>query len=1206
MTEKQRLEHITRENVLHAIERIDLEGIPSNRTSDKVDLVFNGVAYPPKYVLSLSGYFSDRKQFVLASFFGGGNDSIGVNILRDLGFEVLLKKDTIGMQIPKEVKDVHLKYCFRVLDEKLNKEKFQTYFETYLNYCNRTHWLERDEAFKFRFGRWMQDNIDLDKMTDKEVLDICIGSQDQAFGNDGTKGVYFIVSSKRYQDEFISLKDIQLLRKLHKGEMLESGDLKGSPLSFTKFAVWAGVLAPKDYKVLGNSDLGDALKFLFDIETKFPATGIRNFNWVNACLKDVCAEIKENYSEKLLELTQKIFGENTKLREVDINWFAQDLVLFLDRRVFNREVNYYFANHQDEIEKVKELGLLVCPVGFQHYYQRMTQLKEGDRVLHYFDGKLKARSTVEREYQIGKHPYADLQGDFYTVQIKYEELGTPIDLEDMKSSLDGKFNVLPKTHSPLNKDLDVYPSNFLSPFTEKAYRLLLNEPNYWVFQGNPDRYDFQKAIKTGDLDEFTVSSHRHLIQKGDKVILWITGENSGVYALAEVSKDPYERTLVDDENWIDEDKSEYKAGIELKDIFTNEPILKSEVDKVPELVNLKVGLQGSNFLATKEQYETIKNMRMGHTQEDMDYWVYSPGENARFWESFYSEGVMGLGWNELGDTSRFNSKEEIAEELRRIENTSSSKKNDATANWEFMHRIKVGDMIIAKRGRQELLGYGIVTSDYIYDESRTDQKKYRKVDWKLKGNWPIDHFLSLKTLTWISDYESELPEIEFYYQRLLADMGVDVPKLKVKKDPINQIFYGPPGTGKTYHLKKELFPVYTSTKSAVTREEYLTEIVKDLPWWKVIAQVLYDVKNAKVNDIYEHELLHIKVKLSNSKTVKQTIWGSLQEHTVMDCPYVNVNEKYRQNPLVFEKDKDSNWKFNDEGLEQINDELIETKKRMDDFRSLDNIEIQRYEFVTFHQSYSYEDFIEGIKPVMSESNDGELKYTIEDGVFKRLCFRAKNDPDNHYAIFIDEINRGNVSAIFGELITLIEPDKRLGEKNEMQAILPYSRERFGVPNNLHVFGTMNTADRSVEALDTALRRRFKFQERMPDASLLDDLKIEGIDLAELLDVINQRIEMLIDRDHMIGHAYLISVNSFKDLKLAFKDKIIPLLQEYFYGDYGKIGLVLGSGFVDAVVKDGSVLSSFNYEGRESLGQMSYELKPFEEVDFKEALKLLFD
>src|SRR5690606_35547532 len=186
-------------------------------------------------------------------------------------------------------------------------------------------------------------------------------------------------------------------------------------------------------------------------------------------------------------------------------------------------------------------------------------------------------------------------------------------------------------------------------------------------------------------------------------------------------------------------------------------------------------------------------------------------------------------------------------------------------------------------------------------------------------------------------------------------------------------------------------------------------------------------------------------------------------------------------------------------------------------------------------------------------------------------------PPKKHVLIIDEINRGNVSAIFGELITLLEEDKRKGNKEQTEVTLPYSKDKFSVPNNVYIIGTMNTADRSVEALDTALRRRFSFIEMQPNPNILLDSEYQDVNLKQLLETINQRIEILIDKDHQIGHSYFIGIQNLDDLKLVFKDKIIPLLEEYFYGDFGKIGLVLGSNFIYQEENSAKFPKNFVYE-----------------------------
>ncbi|UKT65220.1 McrB family protein [Pedobacter mucosus] len=488
---------------------------------------------------------------------------------------------------------------------------------------------------------------------------------------------------------------------------------------------------------------------------------------------------------------------------------------------------------------------------------------------------------------------------------------------------------------------------------------------------------------------------------------------------------------------------------------------------------------------------------------------------------------------------------------------------------------------------------------------------------------------------------------------------------KQSADPtLNLILFGPPGTGKTYRLQKEYFKHFTVNESSLSRESYLENLINDLNWWQLISIVSLDLGRTKVRHIYEHELIQIKEKLSSSKTVMPTIWGQLQAHTVMDC--VNVNVEKRSEPLYFSKDKDSFWSINEGLLRDNFPEGIEILQEYKDFKPRNNKSVKNYEFITFHQSFSYEDFIEGIKPNLTDDSDNsELKYHIEDGIFKRLCKRAESDPKNKYCIFIDEINRGNVSAIFGELITLIESDKRIGNTNELKIQLPYSKDLFGVPKNLYIIGTMNTADRSVESLDTALRRRFSFEEMLPNAELVSpekmvyDLWLKHADaewededwlideknlytllssenllrmsllkkkeisellnnkevnekifkeyfddnclnLKLILEKINKRLEKLLSRDHTIGHSFFLGITTENDLYSAFYNKIIPLLQEYFFGDYGKMGLVIGSDFVEEIKEsEVNLFAIFDYEDRDLL----LEKKVYRIKDFKKEISL---
>lgn len=383
----------------------------------------------------------------------------------------------------------------------------------------------------------------------------------------------------------------------------------------------------------------------------------------------------------------------------------------------------------------------------------------------------------------------------------------------------------------------------------------------------------------------------------------------------------------------------------------------------------------------------------------------------------------------------------------------------------------------------------------------------------------------------------------------------------LQHSPTNVIFFGPPGTGKTFTLQRKM-KEYTSHAVPADRDAWLDSRLESLNWMQVITLVLLDLgKRAKVRQMTEHQWFQRKALLNGrSSNFSQTAWATLQSFTIPGS--TTVAYKGRREPAIFDKTADSEWFLVESQLEQVDELLSLYAELKQGPKSAEAI--QRFAVVTFHQSYGYEEFIEGIRARSDES--GNISYPIEPGIFMRLCQRANADPAHRYAILIDEINRGNISKIFGELISLIEVDKRAGMCNAMSLQLSYSGDHFSVPANVDIIGAMNTADRSLALMDTALRRRFDFVEMMPDLSLLSGAKVKGIELEPLLEKLNSRIEALYDREHTLGHAFFMPVKNaldvgdeetaFKQLKIAFQKKIIPLLQEYFFDDWNKIRLVL--------------------------------------------------
>lgn len=437
--------------------------------------------------------------------------------------------------------------------------------------------------------------------------------------------------------------------------------------------------------------------------------------------------------------------------------------------------------------------------------------------------------------------------------------------------------------------------------------------------------------------------------------------------------------------------------------------------------------------------------------DTIHYWLYAPGERAAKWDEFYKNGVMGLGWSELGDLNLYDDKTDIVQKLKETLGGESTYVNSTHAVWQFVHDLKPGDIVFAKKGRTEILGRGIVESDYVYDEDADQYPNIRKVKWTDKGNWQIDEMFAMKTLTDVTNYTDFVSKLNELFK---SD----------EEDEETPVFAYPP-----YTVEDFLGEAY------ISEEDYHSMV-----------GALRNKKN---------------LILQGAPGVGKTFLAKRLAYSMM-------------------------------GLRDVD----------------------RVMMVQFHQSYSYEDFVMGIRP--SESG-----FKVRPGAFYKFCKKAEEDSENDYFFIIDEINRGNLSKIFGELFMLIEGDKR-GNRNKIQLL--YSEELFFIPKNVYVIGMMNTADRSLAMIDYALRRRFSFFELKPGFSsevfknYQAGLDSEAFD--RLIDCV-ERLNDVIEADESLGEGFCIGHSYFcnmspetvnERLPGIIKFELIPMLKEYWFDEPMKV------------------------------------------------------
>ena len=407
--------------------------------------------------------------------------------------------------------------------------------------------------------------------------------------------------------------------------------------------------------------------------------------------------------------------------------------------------------------------------------------------------------------------------------------------------------------------------------------------------------------------------------------------------------------------------------------------------------------------------------------------------------------------------------------------------------------------------------------------------------------------------------------------------------------PLNQILYGPPGTGKTYNAINYAIQITRQIKpqNEIERRKIFNELLEE-------GRVVFTTFHQSVS--YEYFIEGIKPvthKEQNNAISYEVLPGifktlcdraTLPDGVDFEKAYKSLLNDLKQGPINISSDNKTNY------------------------RIVLNLDNELYIYPKENQEKGYTIPKDTLISYILNRNIPENLTTFCKVIKKQLKSYGWNDKStkkDNYVLIIDEINRGNIAQIFGELITLIEANKRKGEIEELEVILPYSKTSFSVPSNLYIIGTMNTTDRNVEALDTALRRRFSFIEMEPEYDKFINENIEDINLEKLLRVINDRIIGLMDKDHCIGHSYFMNVENLQDLKLVFFNKIIPLLQEYFYGRYEKIGLILSSKFLNPIEYKESKYSKLDFPYEEDLEHTVYLIKSENEVpdeEFKEALK----
>lgn len=689
-------------------------------------------------------------------------------------------------------------------------------------------------------------------------------------------------------------------------------------------------------------------------------------------------------------------------------------------------------------------------------------------------------------------------------------------------------------------------------------------------------------------------------------------------------------------------KEKYVHYLELLDQFIDEYVSNDE-----ELIALKDQYlpkdrfedKDHRLLAQDILYQMLDKAERQARKSERRYWRVGTSDNkGNYWNQMKASGYASIGWPDLGDLSAEDiEKKEIAEMLGEAgyyDGNRGTITRKAGEIYNFLKVIKPGDVILAQDGNR-VLGVGVIEDEDVTYYPEESFPHARNVDWKVKE--PEDFFSEdgkLTTVFEITDKQtiSRADQMLFGIISTTTIMDID-DQIEPAK---NIILYGPPGTGKTYSSINHALSILESKPMQVLANESRIEVKRRFDQYREAGRIVFTTFHQSMS--YEDFIEGIKPKVLNNEVVYQIEHGLFKRISIDAAFSITqlTDSKEAKKVLTFYQLYDQMVASIEESLSNENtkayyptksggqveiagiseqgnilvrhingervytvskDRLAKLDQAIANLDDVSNIDTEFREIIGGSNSSAYWAVLRTLRTLKPQgTNQSKGEYSIED---KFAAVKTLRQADfqrtdlKPYVIIIDEINRGNISQIFGELITLIEDDKRLGKKEAIETTLPYSKDKYGVPPNLYIIGTMNTADRSIEALDTALRRRFSFHEKavVPELIRTEGSSkglIESIDVVKMLETINQRIEKLIDKDHQIGHAYFMDCQTISDLKVAFRNKVIPLLQEYFFGDFGKIGLVLGNDFI--VKQDSNDFSFAKFKGFDDEGSVAEDLR----------------